>query len=558
METIHGLKPGTTLRHGTYRIERILGQGGFGITYLATDLTLDRLVAIKEFFPKDFCDREGDTSHVTFGTRSTGAIVNQLKAKFLKEARNIAKFDNPGIIRIFTAFEENNTAYYIMEYIEGTTLSDIVKHNGPMSPDWALYYIDKVGEALDFVHSHHMNHLDVKPANIMVRAADYTPVLIDFGLSKQYDSQGNQTSMTPTGISPGYAPLEQYYYGGVSEFSPQTDLYSLAATLYYLLTGVVPPPSMKLVDQPLPIPSSIPRYLVNPIMRAMSTTRLNRHENIREFLNEIHNPGKVSDNRQNYVKPNPAGGGSQYGPAYEDKAPARNRTLLKVIFAVLAILIVGGGILWLFSGKNGDDAAVESPESEKKETVTGMFWESPLGVASYTGEAAPDSLNQGMIVPDGKGVARISGGEYTGCVYDGEFVNGRMEGKSVYTLKNGDVFEGTFLNNEFGEGRYTIKETGKYFVGKFRNMQPDNGDWFDKTGNKIVTSAQEQEVTSKTAPKETEQRQSRTYNYGDSISTPWEPKAAPKKTEQRRSRTYYYGDSAAYYVDTVGRARPPI
>ena len=104
------LQPGVLLQHGSYRIEKVLGQGGFGITYLALDINLGRLVAIKEFFPKDYCDRDATTSRVRLGTQSTAEFVNRLKAKFLKEARNIAKFDHPGIIRIYSAFEENNTA----------------------------------------------------------------------------------------------------------------------------------------------------------------------------------------------------------------------------------------------------------------------------------------------------------------------------------------------------------------------------------------------------------------------------------------------------------------
>ena len=124
MESMQGLRPGSFLRNQTYRIEKVLGQGGFGITYLATDMNLDRKVAIKEFFPKDYCDRNETTSHVTLGTRSNTEFVSRLKAKFLKEARNIAKFEHPGIIRIHAAFEENNTAYYIMDYIEGHSLSE--------------------------------------------------------------------------------------------------------------------------------------------------------------------------------------------------------------------------------------------------------------------------------------------------------------------------------------------------------------------------------------------------------------------------------------------------
>lgn len=287
MTNTQGLSAGVLLHHGTYRIEAVLGQGGFGITYLATDMSLGRRVAVKEFFPKNYCDRDGSTSHVTFGTQGSKEFVDRLKAKFLKEARNIAKFDHPGIIKIHAAFEENNTAYYVMDYIEGRSLSEVVREDGSLSEEKALNYIRKVGAALEYIHAGRINHLDVKPANIMVRGSDDAPVLIDFGLSKQYDSSGNQTSTTPVGISHGYAPMEQYDDGGVKEFSPATDIYSLSATLYFLLSGVVPPPATKLVEDELTFPATIPPRLVGPIAKAMSAGRKRRYQDIPSFLNSL-------------------------------------------------------------------------------------------------------------------------------------------------------------------------------------------------------------------------------------------------------------------------------
>jgi serine/threonine protein kinase len=254
---------------------------------LATDLSLDRFVAIKEFFPKDFCDRDATTSHVTLGTKGSEEFVNKMKAKFLKEARNIAKLSHPGIIKIHAAFEENNTAYYVMEYIEGGSLSEMVKRDGPLSEAKALGYIEKVGRALEYVHARNINHLDVKPANIMIRREDDEPILIDFGLSKQYDVAGNQTSTTPTGISHGYAPIEQYNAGGVKEFSPQADIYSLGATLYYLLSGVVPPQATSLISESLTFPVSIPSRLVPIISKAMSPSKKDRPSTVIEFLADL-------------------------------------------------------------------------------------------------------------------------------------------------------------------------------------------------------------------------------------------------------------------------------
>ncbi len=297
----NGLKSGALLRHGTYRIERILGQGGFGITYLATDLSLDRYVAIKEFFPKDYCNRDESTSHITIGTTSNIELVLRLKTKFLKEARNIAKLDHAGIIRIHTAFEENDTAYYVMDFIEGKNLHEIVKSSGPLSEFQANKYITQVGDALAYIHRHNINHLDIKPANILIRQSDDRPVLIDFGLSKQYDNEGNQTSTTPTGISHGYAPLEQYKVGGVSKFSPQTDLYSLAATLYYLVSGKIPPHATDLIENGIAFPIGFPSNIRPAISKAMSSARKNRYSDVTNFLKAI-NKAEDSENTQ-VIKP---------------------------------------------------------------------------------------------------------------------------------------------------------------------------------------------------------------------------------------------------------------
>lgn len=291
------LTKGTMLRGGAYRIERVLGQGGFGITYLATDMALERRVCIKEYFPITFCDRSESTNHVTVSSQSNKDLVEMYKAKFLKEARNIAKFDHPGVIRIHAAFEENNTAYYVMDFIEGKSLAHMVQSRGKMPVQKAIDYITKVGIALEYVHSHRINHLDVKPDNIMVRNSDDQPILIDFGLSKQYDTHGQQTSITPIGISHGYAPMEQYNQDGVSMFSPQTDIYSLAATFYYLVTAKVPPQATNLIEEPLIFPVEVPASLQAAITRAMSPVRNRRHSNVSEFLKEIRSHSVGTQNK---------------------------------------------------------------------------------------------------------------------------------------------------------------------------------------------------------------------------------------------------------------------
>ena len=282
------LKPGSLLQGGKYKIEKVLGQGGFGITYLATQELLDRKVCIKEFFFKEYCERDEATSHVSLGTQSNHEIVERFMTKFLKEARTISQLNHPNIIRIHDIFKENNTAYYVMEYIEGESLNDKVNHYGALPESEAVDYIKQVASALDFIHQRSINHLDVKPANIMVSHSENKATLIDFGLSKQYDEYGGQTSTTPVGISHGYAPMEQYKQGGVSTFSPQTDIYALGATLYKLVTGNTPPQAMDILDEGLPsLPASVSLSVVETIKKAMHPRKVDRQNSIDEFVNGL-------------------------------------------------------------------------------------------------------------------------------------------------------------------------------------------------------------------------------------------------------------------------------
>lgn len=291
-----GLKKGSILDHGKYEVLKVLGQGGFGITYLALDVALNKLRAIKEFFPQDFCNRDYRTSQLIINSDTNVNLIHKLKSKFIKEAQKLASLDqHSGIITLFTVFEENDTAYYVMDYIEGDNLSSIIKNSGPLSVDRAVKYILEISNALSYVHSHHINHLDVKPANIMIRKRDDKPILIDFGLSKQYDSQGYETSTTPVGLSHGFAPLEQYNNDGLKEFSPQTDVYSLAATLYYIVSGTIPPHATEILDKGLIFPSNFPSELKCIIVHAMASRRMERPESIEKFINNLNKELKISE-----------------------------------------------------------------------------------------------------------------------------------------------------------------------------------------------------------------------------------------------------------------------
>ena len=231
---------GTFLKNGDYRIEKILGQGGFGITYLAEQISLGRKVAVKEFFMQEHCNRSDGNSDVSIGSLGSRRLVERFRKKFIKEARMIATFHNVHIISIYDVFEENNTAYYVMEYVDGGSLADKVSLNGPLCEETAISYVRQIADALAEVHSRNLLHLDIKPANVMFNGRGEV-VLIDFGVSKHYDEGGFQTSSAAIGTSEGYAPLEQYESGALDSFTPATDIYALGATLFYMLTAQHPP-----------------------------------------------------------------------------------------------------------------------------------------------------------------------------------------------------------------------------------------------------------------------------------------------------------------------------
>ena len=299
------LRVNSTLQGGKYRIIEKLGQGGFGITYLAENTMLEGKVAIKEFFFKEYCERDDSTSRVTIPTSGNREIVQRFKQKFIKEAKTIFRLNHPNIVRILDVFEENDTAYYVMEYIEGESLSDMVTRRGAIPFAEAIGYVKAAAEALMYIHSKKINHLDIKPGNLMKRNDDGEIVLIDFGVAKQYDLDTSQgTTTTPVGISCGYSPTEQYRKNGVQTFSPQSDVYSLAATLFKLLTGNTPPEAMEIQDEGLPVAELQAKHIPSAVISAIAMAMKGRHERTQSVelfianLQKTEDTFKVAENQQ--------------------------------------------------------------------------------------------------------------------------------------------------------------------------------------------------------------------------------------------------------------------
>jgi serine/threonine protein kinase len=275
------LPAGTQLKSGEYAVGKVLGQGGFGITYLGSDARARRPVAIKEFFPYGSA-RQGRA------VQSAGVLpaadYASARQKFHDEAQVLLQFRHPGIVDVYATFEENNTAYMVMEYLRGRSLEQMLEERGLLPEGEAVDYIVRAGEALAVVHAANLLHRDLKPGNIML-TDDGPVVLIDFGTARTYVA--GKTGRMTTMVTPGYAPLEQY--GQKVRFGPFTDIYALGATLHHLLTGTMPADA---TDRVTGVVLRSPREL-NPlvsvavsdaVMWAMEIRVDRRPQTVQEFL----------------------------------------------------------------------------------------------------------------------------------------------------------------------------------------------------------------------------------------------------------------------------------
>ena len=474
----YSLPIGSTLMQGKYRIVAVLGQGGFGITYKGEHTMLGTAVAIKEFFMKGACERDENSTHVTT-SQSNSELASRFRTKFLKEAKTLAALKHPNIIRVFDVFEDNGTAYYVMDYIEGNNLSDIVEGKGRLSEPLALKYIRQVANALDYLHQKKLLHLDVKPANILLDKNTGNAILIDFGVSKQYDQDGQQTSTTPPAISKGYSPVEQYAQGSnVKTFSPATDIYSLAATLYKLVTGNTPPESNLLLnedEQLPPYPSNVSETTRNAIAECLQT-RKKRPQSISEFL-QLLDSEPVSnidtpEEEDTILK-------SQYKKSQEVlttpiKTKKDNLNTVFIIGAVIVFVVIIGLLFNKCGGSSSNDSSDEDLDSvvyEPPVDTTAVAWDD--STASYEDIYTDDTDNDvSYVAPKQQSSDEITKGSENyegGSKFVGTFKNG-VRLKGTYTWANGNRFEGDFKDGKLSQGTLYFAD-GERFSGNFNSNE---------------------------------------------------------------------------------------
>lgn len=284
------LTQNTLLHGGTYKIVKMLGQGSFGITYLAEHTSLGKKVAIKEFFMKELNSRSDDGSITGL---SDGSLSYNYAQKFRKEAQNLARLEHPNIVRVTDCFDENGTFYYVMDYIDGENLNDYIKKTY-IDKEEAVNIIKDVAKALLYMHNEmHMLHLDLKPGNIMRRKGDGHIFLIDFGLSKHYSNDGQPETSTTIGLgTAGYAPIEQSNQAKNGEFRPTIDVYALGATLFKLLTRETPPVASDLISDDELIENKLRANgvtgdIVDVVVNAMMPNVRKRTQTMEAFISEL-------------------------------------------------------------------------------------------------------------------------------------------------------------------------------------------------------------------------------------------------------------------------------
>jgi len=468
--------PPRTVLEKKYLVGRVLGQGGFGITYLAWDINLNVKLAIKEYFPQELASRAAGHSQVSAYSGSMGSQYDYGLDKFLQEARTLAQFEgHPNIVSVRDFFKANGTAYFVMSYVEGITVKEHLANAGGVLPvDQARGILMPVMDALKEVHSVNILHRDISPDNIFINKKGQV-ILIDFGAARQaIGEKGRSLSII---LKPGYAPEEQYRSKGVQ--GPWTDIYAIAATYYHLVTGKQPPEALeRLVDDPLEPPSKLGAALSEDeekaLLKALAVRADDRFQSIQDFQDVLMGKSKAG-----VIAPAPAVGKTTADNAVKsEKKPIP----LGLIIGVIAALVIGGGGygLWasgVFGGSEADvsaDQAVETGPVVVSENGAAAEEDSSPAEANYWGNSGGNIINGGFAATQGEQIffrSNQGGSLQKGTTGSGEtraisvdsawFIN--VSGDNVY-YSNRDDNNRIYRVSRNGSNRESLTDNGAWFV----------------------------------------------------------------------------------------------
>lgn len=440
------LSKGTVVKseEHSYTIMEVLGQGGFGITYKAVD-EKNQVLALKEHFIRSRCFREGNGTDMGFLDTAAREIKDSLK-EFKREGRLLMEISNkcPNIVWVYEVFDANNTAYYSMEYLAGGSLRDLVrKERGSLGEDRAKAIIEPIAKALAYLHTEKILHMDIKPDNIVMRVepdnGKHTPVLIDFGVSLHFDDQDKLTTTHHiAGVTRGFSPIEQY--DPIERFAPTVDIYALAATLFYLLTGRNPIAAPEIKQEWIRenLPKSISHATISAIVEGMEFRHEERPQCVEDFL-ELLDGGTI---------------------IVDPKKPHK----LQYFIAASFIMIIVGAVIWGLT-KGGEKSSVDMPNDDTAVPV----------------EQSSESLHakyykmSGDLIGDNRRVAgvdlyiEISGDKVSGiCKYVNQKNVMSIEGSidqnnKMFLTEKIDTLEGGHFDGHFTESSYE----GEWYKGKW-------------------------------------------------------------------------------------------
>ena len=491
--------PWYTLLHDRYRVGRVLGQGGFGITYIGFDTNLQCKVAIKEYYPRGVVVRDASRSHsLTWPVSQNAKEKESGCAGFLREARKMARIGNiPGIVRVIDTFTENDTSYIIMDYLEGVTLRKYIMVNGPISFERCLDMLRPLCVSIDRIHQKGMIHRDISPDNIMV-LGDGTVWLLDFGAAKDNAVGAGESSIVVA--RSGFSPSEQY---SGKNIGPWTDVYALCATMYFCVSGrSLPDVNERIQDDSIQWgPAEVSDRIRDTFQQGLSIRYSDRIQSVSELIDRLDGDedkgplkddgrgrdggtgdGRTGNETEVVTDPGGDGGYSVYvGSIAEETAKRKRKSLVKKVSAAAAAILLLAGVAVFAYFRNRANTATEVKEMACTDATGGS------GV--YTGGWLGGQ-------PSGEGVMTYE----DGGVYDGEWVGGLREGRGSMIWADGETYEGEWKGNERDGTGTAAYVNGNVYEGEWKDGLFDGtgtftwadgskyeGEWKDGKRNGIGT-----------------------------------------------------------------------